>query len=74
MGHAIDQAARDLMAHYPVFDNGESVEIIGTYTVQYHGGRLFSVRWIDSGMVVLLKADSFHDAAMKVRRYFERHE
>ena len=66
----INTWAHRLMAYIPVRLN--NAERIGGYNIIYHGARLYSVRRPDSDAVVLLHADSPHDAWRKAVEMYER--
>ena len=68
----IDTWAHRLMVYIPVGLN--NAERIGEYNIIYHGDRLYSVRRPDRDAVVLIHADSPHDAWRKVVEMYERRD
>lgn len=66
----IDTWAHRLMAYIPARLN--NAERIGGYNIIYHGDRLYSVRRVDRDAVVLLHADSPHEAWKKAVDMYER--
>ena len=71
----IDEAARKLMDYQPI-DGMNGAVRVGSYVVKPHGDRIYSLYAAFSGMVILVKADSPHQAVSKVKGIFEhdRHE
>ena len=61
--------AHRLMAYIPVGLN--NAERIGEYNIIYHGDRLYSIRRVDKDAVVLLHADSPHEAWKKAVKMYE---
>ena len=59
----IDTWAHRLMAYVPIGLN--NAERIGGYNIIYHGDRLYSVRRPDRDTVILVHANSPHDAWRK---------
>ena len=59
----IDTWAHRLMNYNPI--GLSHVERVGEHNVIYHGDRLYSVRRVDRDAVVLLHADSPHEAWRK---------
>lgn len=66
----INTCAHRLMVYIPVGMN--NAERIGGYNIICHGDRLYSVRRVDRDAVVLLHADSPHDAWRKAVEMYER--
>lgn len=58
-----------LMSYIPIGLN--NAERIGGYNIIYHGDRLYSIRRVDKDAVVLLHADSPHDAWRKAAKMYE---
>lgn len=52
-------------------DGKPDSERIGEYNIIYHGDRLYSIRRVDRDAVVLLHADSPHDAWRKAVKMYE---
>ena len=67
----IDDAAHTLMGFYP--RNCDAFKI-GEYTVYDHGDRLYSVRRPDRDAVILVHANSPHDAWRKAVEMYERRD
>ena len=66
---AFNTWAHRLMSYVPVGLN--NAERIGEYNIIYHGDRLYSIRRVDKDAVVLLHADSPHDAWRKAVDMYE---
>ncbi len=63
----IDRMAHTLMEFSPTANTSGSTVKDG-YIAFYHDDRLYSVRHIESGVLVLIYADSPYDAIKKVKR------
>ena len=61
-----------LMSYVPAGLN--NAERIGEYNIIYHGDRLYSVRRVDRDAVVLLHADSPHDAWRKAAKMYGKQD
>ena len=64
--------AHRLMVYIPIGLN--NAERIGKYNIVFHGDRLYSVRRPDRDAVVLIHADSPHDAWRKAVEMYERRD
>lgn len=68
----IDAWAHRLMSYVPV--GLKNAERIGEYNIIYYGDRLYPVRRPDRDAVVLIHADSPHDAWRKAVEMYERRD
>lgn len=66
----IDEAAKKLMRYHPV-DGMHGAMRIGKYLVMDHGEGIYSLRRVDSDMVILAPADNPFNAVSKAQGTFE---
>lgn len=66
----IDEAAHHLMRYHPI-DGMHGAVRVGDAVIKPHGDRVFSVYRADSGMVVLMTADSPHQAYARMKGVFD---
>ena len=71
MAHYIDEMAHKVMEYQPI-DGMYGSEKIGDYLVTPHGDRLYSLRRADSGIVMLVRADTPHQAAATAGRFLRK--
>ena len=71
MGSYIDEAVKKIMNYHPI-DGMYGSEKIGDYLVTPHGDRLYSLRRADSGIVMLVRADTPHQAAATAGRFLSK--